>query len=516
MKKSFAIPRDFHDPVKLLTRLKKEPESGWIKRGERRALSLFRLMSQRVPAYKDFLKKKKINPEKIKTINDFKSVPTIDKDSYLRTYPLKALCWDGKLAQKRLAFSSTSGSTGQPYYFPREIDQDWQYAICAEAYLRENFEIHKRSTLYVNGFALGVWIGGLFTYQAIRLLAERGNYQLSIINPGIIKKDIVAAVKNIGHHFDQIIIGGYPPFIKDAIDDGLASGLDWKKYQLGFIFSAEAFTEKFRDYIIRKAGLKNAYKDTLNHYGTVDLGTMSHETPLSVLLRRLGVKNKKLYQALFSQVQKQPTLTQFVPELFYFEVEGDDLICSAASGLPLVRYDLKDRGGIFTLSEINRKFTALGFNILEKAKEAGIQKTIWNLPFVYVYERRDLSTTLYGLNVYPETVRGALQNRKVEKAVTGKFTMLTKFDQNLDQYLEINVELKAKIKPTARLKKLVTLLIVDKLRLENSEYRKLYQEIPGRALPKIVFWPYEDSLYFRSGGKQKWVIKNKGKDKGKK
>jgi phenylacetate-coenzyme A ligase PaaK-like adenylate-forming protein len=48
--------------------------------------------------------------------------------------------------------------------------------------------------------------------------------------------------------------------------------VDWKKYNLRFIFSAEGFSETFRDYVAEVAGLKNAYLDTLNHYGTVDQG----------------------------------------------------------------------------------------------------------------------------------------------------------------------------------------------------------------------------------------------------
>ena len=46
---------------------------------EKRAISVFKLTAKYVPAYKDFLKKAKINPDKIITIQDFKQVPIIDK-----------------------------------------------------------------------------------------------------------------------------------------------------------------------------------------------------------------------------------------------------------------------------------------------------------------------------------------------------------------------------------------------------------------------------------------------------
>ena len=55
------IPEDFKNPIKLDRLLKTKPESYWLTRGERRVLNLFHLMARRVPAYKDFLKKNKIN-----------------------------------------------------------------------------------------------------------------------------------------------------------------------------------------------------------------------------------------------------------------------------------------------------------------------------------------------------------------------------------------------------------------------------------------------------------------------
>src|SRR3989344_5055829 len=142
--------------------------------------------------------------------------------------------------------------------------------------------------------------------------------------------------------------------IKATIDEGIKNGLRWEDYQLGFIFSAEGFSEKFRDYIVRKAGLKNPYKDTLNHYGTVDLGTMAHETPLSILIRRLVDDKPAMNNALFKKEFRQPTLAQYMPDMFYFEEINGSLLCSAPSGIPLVRYDLKDYGGIYTLQQITK------------------------------------------------------------------------------------------------------------------------------------------------------------------
>lgn len=490
-----------------LTDLENKTEKYWQTKGEHRVLQLFHEMATRVPAYKDFLQKSHVDHNKIKTIQDFSSIPPIDKDNYLRFYPRKALCWDGNFSDIQWVFSTTSGSTGEPFYFPRTAEQDMQYALTAEAYLRSNFLIDKKSTLYIIGFPMGAWIGGVFTYQALQYIQQTGKYALSIISPGINKKEIIKAVINLGKDFDQIIIGSYGPFLKDTIDDGIRLGVNWKDYQLGFIFSAEGFTETFRNTIAEKTGLKDVFHTTLNHYGTVDFGTMAHETPLSILLRRLALANKDVYALVFGDTTKLPTLTQYNPQHFYFESDNGNLYCSSYSGIPLVRYDLKDRGSVLPFDETLSRLQQLGLNLHVEANNVGI-KQIWHFPFIYVYERSDFSVSFFAFQIYPETIRKALQANDLEKEITGKFTMLVKFDKASNQYLEINVELKHGRKKSQALMKSVQHKIVKQLLEENSEYRKTYESYPKQTIPKIILWPYEHNTHFQPGIKQKWTKKH--------
>lgn len=486
--------------------LKTKPENFWVKRGELRALKLFQEMAKRVPAYKDFLKKHKVDPTKIKSVADFVLVPPVDKDNYLRAYSLDKLCWDGNLDHQQTVYASTSGTTGEPFYFPRTEAQSAQYALTAELYLRNNFQIQKKSTLYIDGFAMGAWIGGLFTYEAIQILQKKG-YDISIITPGVNAKEILKAVRELGPKYDQIILGGYPPFVKDTIDLGVAEGLKWKKYNMGIIFSAEGFTEQFRDYIVKTAGLKNIYTSTLNHYGTVDEGTHSHETPLSILVRRMANKSKAYRTALFPETNRQPTLTQYLPEMFYFESNEGNLYCSAFSGLPLFRYDLKDRGGIIPFAEVFDKAKAVGLNLGKEVAVNKLKDTVYNLPFVYLYERSDMVVSWYGGNIYPEHVREAHLDKSISKYLTGKFTMQLIYGKNHNPVLEINSELKPNIK---NLKKILNGLgenVIKTFLKKNSEYKVLHSNFSDRMIPKINLWTHQSGPHFTSGGKQKWVIK---------
>jgi phenylacetate-CoA ligase len=492
--------------IKNLIKIKTD---NFEKEGQKNVLKLFKFVAKEIPAYKHFLKKHKCNPEKIRTIDDFKNfVPLTDKETYLKKYPLEDLVPGADITQGQWTYSATSGTTGEPFYFPRNEIQDAMYAATAELYLKSNFQIHKKSTLYINAFAMGAWIGGVFTHSAITHLAKTGNYNLSIISPGLNKPEVLKAIKKLGPLYDQVILGGYPPFVKDVVEEGVNSGIDWKSLNLkGIIFSAEGFSEKFRDYVLIKAGLKNPLRASLNHYGTVDLGTMSHETPLSILVRRLTLDHKNLNDLIFEDINRLPTLTQYDPRVFYFEEVNRGLICSANSGIPLIRYDLKDKGGIFGFQSLKEKFTEAGLNLNEQIQNYKIQETIRTLPFVFVYERSDLVVSWSGANIYPEHIRECLQKDWLQKYVTGKFTMQIKHKKNHSPYLLINSELKPKVKQGAVLAKRLQSEVIKTLLEKNSEFKNNYLSSPKQNVPIVKLWPYSSAPYFTPGGKQKWTLK---------
>lgn len=505
----FLVNKFYKNPKSLLLNLKRKGDTYWVKRGEESSLKLFKEMANRVPAYRSFLKKNKVNPRLINSVSDFKKIPFTNKENYLKSYDLKDLCWDGKFDQGKWIIASTSGSTGEPFYFPRTSSQDRQFKLTSELCLIDIFNINKKRTLFIDCFALGVWIGGMFMYQAIKSLIDTKKYKLSIITPGADKIEAIKAIKTIGKSFGQIIIGGYAPLVKDLIDDGVDQGMDWKKYNIKFFFAAEGFTEKFRDYVLNKVGQNNLYFSSINHYGTADMGTMAHETPASILIRRIIDNNNVLFKNTFYDAKSLPTLAQYIPELFFFEEVDGRLLCSSSSGLPLLRYDLKDRGGIFSLNKVKKVFKESKINLISEFKKNNIQDTLWNLPFVYLYERSDFTVSIYSVNIYPDSIKKALQEKTLQRVLTGKFTMRVDFDKKQNQFFEINIELRPNVLIAENTRKEIISTIILWLNKENSEWRDFYADIKirKRIIPKIIYWPYQHSKYFKSGRKQKWASK---------
>ena len=95
----------------ILKAIREKDSAYWEQVRKRRALDLFHRAAKEVPAYKDFLKKHKVDPNSIKSHEDLKLVPPTSKDNYLRQYKLTDLTWGGHLDHP-LVYTSTSGSTG--------------------------------------------------------------------------------------------------------------------------------------------------------------------------------------------------------------------------------------------------------------------------------------------------------------------------------------------------------------------------------------------------------------------
>lgn len=506
-KKSVTRPRAFSVSPAFIAKLHTNESADWSRAMQATILKCFKDAYKNVPAYRQFLKRLGVRATSIRTTKDIERIPPITKANYLRAHPWNKLCMTGALANEPLVLTATSGSTGQPFYIPRTDDIHNASMVSHRLFIERSGLDLSKPTLLIVGFGMGVWIGGVLTYEAFRRISE-GGWPLTIITPGVSKKEIFEALTHVAPSYEQIILCGYPPFVKDIIDDAPKHGVKWKRWDMRIVCAAEAFSEHFREYIMQKTGMKDPYRSIMNIYGSAELGTMATETPLSILLRRLAVKHTELYQKLFSEAHRLPTLAQFIPDFVSFEAgKGGEVYATGGVALPFVRYDIGDQGGVFTYADAVRKCTEAGIDLAAEIKRAGIADTIMELPFVYLYERADLSTKLYGAIIFPEHVKAGLQNPALERIITGRFTMTTEHDAKHNEFLEINIELQHGMKDSVRIRSALIESVMKSLSASSDEYRYLAGSIRDKITPRIVFWPHEHPKYFPPGIKQKWVIR---------
>ncbi len=502
MKSEKPFDPHFHLPSKtILSQIKEKKSDFWKRKGEERALAIFQGAAHRIPAYKDFLKKNRISPSNITSYRAFTDVPRTNKKDYINAYPLKDLAWDGKLDHPSV-FTSTSGSTGEQTYFFRSSVVDWQCSVIQELFV-ENGKEPLKPTLVIICFGMGIWIGGVITYEAMTRLGERG-FPISVITPGINKAEIFKILRRISPAYHQTIIFGYPPFLKDLIDEAPGADVDLRKLNIRFSTAAEAYSEDFRDYIASSVKLRDPVLDIMSIYGSADIGAMGFETPTSIGIRRMANSNKRMFAELFNSTQKTPTLAQFIPTFINFEEQNGELLLTGNNSIPLIRYAIGDNGGVYTHGEMEK---LLGKYRKLIPQHRGDHFAENELPFVYVFERNDFSTTLYGAQIYPEAIREILIKKPFSKMLSGKFTLITKFDQKHDQYLELNLELSQRGTASKILRTQLLSSIIKNLTQKNSEFRELSRFIGARAHPRLVFWQHEDPNFFKPGIKQLWVKK---------
>jgi phenylacetate-CoA ligase len=450
-------------------------------------LELFHRVAATVPAYGKFLRENGVDPAAITTMDDFRSLPMIDKDSYHRRYPLPELCRDGRLDGCDM-IAVSSGSSGRPTVWPRSLTDELAIARRFEQVFRDGFRAHERSTLAVVCFPLGTWVGGLFTTACVRHLAAKG-YPITTVAPGNNKAEILRVLPELAEHFDQVVLLGYPPFVKDVVDTGVAAGFDWSRHAVKLVLAGEVFSEEWRDLVGRRAGMADPVRDSASLYGTADAGVLGNETPLSVSIRRFLAGRPDLARELFGD-SRLPTLVQYDPASRFFEVHEGTLLFSGDNGVPLIRYHIADDGGVLTSAEL-----------LDFCARNGFTPDADNdLPFVFVFGRSLFTVSFFGANVYPENVTVGLEQPGISDWVTGKFVLETVADADENTRLRVTVELAPGRTGDAAL---VAESVRDQLVRLNSEFAHY---VPAeRQLPEVVLKPAGDPAHFPVGVKHRYT-----------
>ncbi|MGR3277564.1 phenylacetate--CoA ligase family protein [Acaryochloris marina NIES-2412] len=463
-------------------------------------LSLFHRVVQTVPAYEDFLQHQGIDPTQIQTLEDFATLPLTTKGNYLRQFPLSRLCRDGKLETCDM-IAVSSGSTGEPTFWPRFISDEYQIATRFEQIFADSFAADQKRTLAVVCFALGTWVGGMYTANCCRHLASKG-YPLTVITPGNNKTEILRVVQALGPMFEQVVLLGYPPFLKDVIDTGLAAGIPWPQYHLKWVMAGEVFSEAWRDLVGARVGSTSPCFDSASLYGTADAGVLGNETPLSICMRRFLANHPRIAAELFGE-SRLPTLVQYDPTSRYFEVtEEGTLLFSGDNGIPLIRYHICDRGGIIPYNQLLEFLQARGFDAVATLQQQGTAP-IRSLPFVYVFGRSHFTVSFFGANIYPENVTVGLEQPEICDWVTGKFVMQVQTDADENSHLVIDVELApGEVASPIREQRIADSVLHQLLRL-NSEFAHY---VPASyQSPQIHLHTNGDPTYFPIGVKHRYT-----------
>lgn len=462
------------------------------------ALGLFHDAARVVPAYAEFLREAGVAASTVRSPSHWAQVPVASKETYHRRHPLAALCRGGVLTDCDM-LAVSSGSTGEPAIWPRFVSDELGTAFRFEQVLRDAFGAHQRRTLAVVCFALGSWVGGMYTTACLRHVAAKG-YPLTVVTPGNQKAEILRVLRALRGSFEQIVLCGYPPFLKDVIDSGRADDFDWHAQPVKLVMAGEVFSEEWRSVVCERLGAREPERATASLYGTADGGVLANETPLSIVLRRRLAQAPALARELFGE-SRLPTLCQYDPLHRFFEVDEGSLLFSADGGIPLVRYKILDRGGIYGFDALTSRVAAETGDVLDTLGARGI--TVRDLPFVHVFGRSNFALSFYGANVYPENVAVGIEQPALLAVLSGKFVMQVQHDADQNPQLDVAVELLPGQAPSEALRDDVATSIQRELERLNSEFKNYAPE--SRRRPIVRLLPYAEPDYFPLGVKHRYT-----------
>lgn len=475
----------------LRTLIRKRDATYWLKAGERKALKLFQAAATRVPAYKDFLKKHKIQARKIETIKDFRTLPILTKENYIKPYSVRERSWDGKIENHSI-LAMSSGTSGVPTLWPRGYQQEAEAAFIHEFLFTDLYEVDTYKTLIVICFPMGVYVSGIATAVPTILTAFKHS-KISVVTAGNNKDSTLLFLQHTSDDYEQIVLVGHPFFIKDVIETGVEEKMHWTRMRVRTMFCSEGFSEAWRSYVASLLHTE-AKTSVLGTYGSSEFLLTGFENPSTIGVRMAAEKDTILRERLFGGTVV-PSLFQFNPLSRFIESVGGDLVVTASSGVPLIRYNQHDMGTVLPFSRVH-----------DVLKSDQYFHKAWQWPFVTLFGRSDRTLVLYAANIYPEHIQLTLSTAKYAAVFTGKFFMEKKELPRMEQKLVIHIELRSGVKTSKGFEVRIRDHVVRELKNINIEYRDASTMLGGeKMVPIIILHQHGDPSYFKSGLKPRFM-----------
>lgn len=440
------------------------------KTGKLLALYNFYQAKKYTPAYADFTKNISSN------VSEFNSVPVIDKENYIKKYKIEERCKYGKIPAKGVIIDESSGSTGMPTNWVRgkkERDENREMLVFG---LNNLLGTHEK--FIINAFALGPWATGV-------------NVTLAFTNDAIVKslgpdvKKIENTINFFGEGYTYIIMG-YPPFLKSLVD---SENVQWKKYNITFVFGGEGLSENMRDYFLEK-GIKKVY----GSLGASDLElNLAAENDFTIALRKLIATNKQLAGKILKRSGALPMIFQYNPMDFYIESTNENellfSLCRKNYLSPKIRYNIHDTGHVIRMPELKQILKECNINFTDLPLPTA------DLPLLFHYGRSDMAVAYFGCKISPADIQEAIFKIPALAEVVNSFCLHTFEDATINKNLKICFELKASISPQQVNINDLTKEFFTELKNINQDFRESIKMVPAGNEPKIELYTFSDGPF---------------------
>jgi phenylacetate-CoA ligase len=434
----------------------------WVSR--RRAAAAFWNARRTTPAYAEFLRSQGSHrPAR------WEEIPPMDKDSYIRRWPLEATCQGGHLPLRGAVIDESSGSSGTATNWvrgPRE-----RYAT------RRLIQFSARATfgdepfILLNAFALGPWATGM-------------NVSMSLVDRCVVKsigpdaKKIVNTLELLGPKY-RYLVTGYPPFLKVLVEN---SPIDWGRYDIHAVVGGEGMSEPLR------ATLNRHFKNTVSSFGASDLEiNMAVETEFTITLRQALAGDAGLRRDLLGDHESLPMIFQYDPLNYVIESDADRNLLVTINRMenvsPRIRYNIHDRGFVRSIASV--------LPVLRDHRVA-LKPPRVALPLLFHWGRQEHAVAFYGCKITPEDLQHALLRVPALAAGAADFALHPLEDEQANKRLELWFEMKVGADLPADLDRLQTDLL-EELASVNQDFRESLRMMTQELRPKVRVWAHGKS-----------------------
>jgi phenylacetate-coenzyme A ligase PaaK-like adenylate-forming protein len=314
------------------------------------------------------------------------------------------------------------------------------------------------------------------------------------------KDEILGVAQKMNEEKTQILIAGYPPFLKDLAVYVKAKGYQLSDFSLICIVGGQAISEAMRDLLI-----KDGFNKIYSSYGASDLDVnLASETEDEIVIRKAIEQNPGLARELYGVNKGLPMVFHYDPmnshvECDHEEASKDDLIFTITRddrSSPRIRYNLGDKGRVYASSDVQALLAKYG--IFHKPRSP--------LPLMFVWGR-DSTVVFNGANLAFTELERAVADIDTEGQILKKAFYSYHDKEGNDQlefWLELNDDLDLFDEPT--MNEFAEQLISRLIKM-NQDFRFQMEHLSdGTALPMVRLFKRGQSPISEAGGHRKQVL----------
>lgn len=418
------------------------------------------------------------------------------KDSYVRAFETSELLAND--LQNAFAVFSSSGSSGSAHYWPQLRSQS-RYAPLALRYLLQmNFSIHKKKTMAIVAGALGSWIGGDYLSWILKSIAVKARYAFCVFAPGKQPDEIVEAITSNTLGVEQFILFLCPSDIPHLCFRAEALGKVIPSSRLRYVVTGEPIPEPVRMSLQEKAGVPQAEPFMISIYGSTDTGVLGAESAGSVALRKLLTLNDSLAEHIGLSSPIPHLFHSFAPNV-YMETIERELCVTRWQGIPIVRYNVRDRVSLYRWRAVRRAIleSKLISPEQEPYREAVRATNRFFGDLIALHGRTDRCIIIGGSNLTEPILDDAVRSGSLQDFLTGQYRAQVVYRGNR-QLLELQLEHKPGVVIDSAITQFVYCALIERLGQLQPEFKRDWETVyqysdgsPARRVLQIEWreWP---------------------------